>query len=165
MPGGIATIPEQRAGTYLAFRLGHEEFAIEAHRVRQIMGVRDFAAVPHTPPCVKNAINLRGTVIPVVDLRLRFGLPKQDYAPGTCMIVVEVEQEGAWTLSGVVVDEVSDVLSLEAGNIEDMPDCGRGATKPYLLGIAKRKGNETILLDINVVLSKLELREAADECG
>src|SRR5580704_15606028 len=101
---------DQRAGKYLTFILGREEFAIQVLRVREIMGVQDITAVPQTPSYVKGVINLRGKVIPVVDLRLKFGMPEQEYTQRTCIVVVQIEQAGSRMLTGVVVDEVSEVV-------------------------------------------------------
>lgn len=152
---------DSRAGKYLTFGLGKEEFAIQVLRVREIMGVQDITAVPQTPCYVKGVINLRGKVIPVVDLRLKFGLPAQEYTQRTCIVVVQIEQGGTRMLTGVVVDEVSEVLTLQSGDIEDTPDFGRGVATPYLLGMAKIKGKVKILLDINMVMTAQEMHGLA----
>lgn len=144
---------DQRAGKYLTFQLGNEEFAIQVLRVREIMGVQEITAVPHTPQYVKGVINLRGKVIPVVDLRLKFGLPEMEYSQRTCIIVVQIHSEVQKLLIGVIVDAVSEVLTLQAGEIENTPDFGNGVATPYLLGMAKIKGKVKILLDIDIVLS------------
>lgn len=150
---------DQRVGKYLTFLLGHEEFAIRVLKVREIMGIQDITAVPQTPGYVKGVINLRGKVIPVVDLRLKFCLPEKEYTQRTCIIVVQVQAGGVSMLTGIVVDEVSEVLNLAAGDIEDTPDFGEGANSAtaYLLGMAKVKGKVKILLDIDRVLSSQEL--------
>lgn len=153
---------EVRAGKYLTFGLGKEEFAIQVLRVREIMGVQDITQVPQTPPYVKGVINLRGKVIPVVDLRLKFAMPEQEYTARTCIIVVQIEQDGAKMLTGVVVDEVSEVLNIQGADIEDTPEFGRGVATPYLLGMAKIKGKVKILLDINMVMSATEIDGLAD---
>jgi purine-binding chemotaxis protein CheW len=163
MPSSVLEAPaaqknDSRAGKYLTFALGREEFAIQVLRVREIMGVQEITAVPQTPPYVKGVINLRGKVIPVVDLRLKFGLPEQEYTQRTCIIVVQVEHDGATLLMGVVVDEVSEVLTLQSGEIEDTPDFGRGVATPYILGMAKTKGKVKILLDINMVMSAQDMQ-------
>jgi len=157
---------DTRAGKYLTFRLGNEEFAIQVLRVREIMGVRDINAVPQAPGYVKGVINLRGKVIPVVDLRLKFGLEELEYTPRTCIIVVQIEvaqsgppgaADGSVLLQiGVIVDAVSEVLTLQGSDIENTPDFGAGVAIPYLLGMAKIKGKVKILLDINRVLSAQE---------
>ena len=106
---------------------------------------------------MKGVINLRGKVIPVVDLRLKFGLPEIEYTQRTCIIVVQVEADSHNMLMGIVVDGVAEVLNLVPGDIEDTPDFGRGVVTPYLLGMAKIKGNVKILLDIDQVLTSQEL--------
>lgn len=153
---------DARAGKYLTFGLGKEEFAIQVLRVREIMGVQDITAVPQTPDYVKGVINLRGKVIPLVDLRLKFGMPEQEYTARTSIIVVQIEQNGAKMLTGVVVDEVSEVLNMQARDIEDTPEFGRGVATPYLLGMAKIKGKVKILLDINMVMGAQEIPGLAD---
>ncbi|MGQ9634488.1 MAG: chemotaxis protein CheW [Bryobacteraceae bacterium] len=150
---------DHRAGKYLAFQLGQEEFAIQVLKVREIMGVQDITAVPQTPHYVKGVINLRGKVIPVVDLRLKFGLPEAAYTQRTCIIVVQVSHGSGSMLMGIVVDGVSEVLTLTGADIEDTPDFGHGITVPYLLGMAKTKEGVKILLDIDQVLSTQEVHK------
>jgi purine-binding chemotaxis protein CheW len=150
---GVQQKTDARAGKYITFRLGSEEFAIEVLRVREIVGIQEITAVPNTPHGVKGVINLRGKVIPVVDLRLKFGLAELQYSQRTCIIVVQIDGEAGSLLVGVIVDSVSEVLTLQAGDIEDTPDFGNGEPAPYLLGMAKIKGKVKILLDINAALS------------
>lgn len=149
---------DDRAGKYLVFHLSREEFGIRVLKVREIMGVQDITAVPQTPGYVKGVINLRGKVIPVVDLRLKFWLPETEYTQRTCIIVVQVKGEGGVMPMGIVVDGVAEVLNLAPGDIEDTPDFGRGVATPYLLGMAKVKGKVKILLEIDQVLTSQELR-------
>ena len=149
---------DNRTGKYLAFHLGREEFAIQVLKVREIMGIQDITAVPQTPVFVKGVINLRGKVIPVVDLRLKFGLQEVEYTARTCIIVVQIQApDGGVSLTGIVVDEVSEALNIAAGEIEDTPDFGDGVSTPYILGMAKGKGKVKILLDIDRVLQAQEL--------
>ena len=122
------------------------------------MGIQEITAVPQTPCYVKGVINLRGKVIPVVDLRLKFGLPELEYTPRTCIIVVQIESDAGKLMIGVIVDAVSEVLTLQTGDVEDTPDFGSGVATPYLLGMAKIKGKVKILLDINMVLSSQDLQ-------
>jgi purine-binding chemotaxis protein CheW len=153
-----AASADQRPGKYLTFLLGREEFAIQVLKVREIMGIQDITAVPQTPSYVKGVINLRGKVIPVVDLRLKFCLPEMEYTQRTCIIVVQVESAGTTLHTGIIVDAVSEVLNLAAGDIEDTPDFGEGSSAAsYLLGMAKVKGKVKILLDIDQVLSAQEV--------
>jgi purine-binding chemotaxis protein CheW len=154
---------DTRAGKYLTFLLDREEFGIQVLKVREIMGIQEITAVPQTPDCVKGVINLRGKVIPVVDLRLKFGIPEAEHTQRTCIIVVEVQSEGASILMGIVVDEVSEVLNLASSDIEDTPDFGQGVVTPYLLGMAKVKGKVKILLDIDHVLSSQGLIQGLEE--
>ena len=135
----------------------HSAFGVGVLKVREIMGIQDITAVPQTPPYLKGVINLRGKVIPVVDLRLKFGLPGLGLTQRTCIIVVQVKGESGPLLMGIVVDEVSEVLTLAAGDIEDTPDFGANVTTSYILGMAKSKGKVKILLDINEVLTSQEI--------
>jgi purine-binding chemotaxis protein CheW len=153
----IAGGKEDRAGKYLAFHIGREEFAIRVMKVREIMGVLEITAVPQMPEHVKGVINLRGKVIPVVDLRQKFGLPGIEYDQKTCIIVVHARGEAGPMLIAIVVDRVSEVLNLAVADIEDTPDFGGGGKVPYLLGMAKSKGRVRILLDIDEVLRSGEL--------
>jgi purine-binding chemotaxis protein CheW len=156
----VTSIPaaDPRAGKYLTFKLGKEEFGIHVLRVREIMGVQDITAVPGTPPHLKGVINLRGKIIPVVDLRLKFALPDAPFTQATCIIVVQVILDGESAMIGVIVDCVSEVLNLAGSDIEDSPDFGEGAGTSFVLGIAKCKGSVKILLRIEDVLTFHELR-------
>ncbi len=146
---------DPRAGKYLTFQLGKEEFAVQVLHVREIMGVQEITAVPQMPYHVKGVLNLRGKVIPVIDLRLKFGMPELEYSQRTCIIVVQVEGQAGKISTGIIVDGVSEVLTLQSADIEDTPDFGMGAATPYLLGLAKIKGKVKILLDINKVLQEM----------
>ncbi len=115
-------------------------------------------AVPGTPPHLKGVINLRGKIIPVVDLRIKFTFPEAPYTQTTCIIVVHVAQEGEQTTLGLIVDGVCEVLNIGAADIEDPPDFGEGAEIRFILGIAKFKGSVKILLQIEDVLTIKELR-------
>jgi purine-binding chemotaxis protein CheW len=153
-----APVPETRAGKYLTFQLGKEEFGIQVRHVREIMGVQDITAVPGTPAHMKGVINLRGKIIPVVDLRLKFKFDAIPFTEKTCIVVVQVAQEGNQAMIGLIVDGVSEVLTLGANDIEDAPDFGEGNETPFVLGIAKFKGTVKILLKIEEVLTLQELR-------
>src|SRR5438309_7255294 len=106
-----------RAGKYLTFQLANEEFGIRVLKVREIMGLQEITAVPQTPAHVKGVINLRGKVIPVIDLRLKFGLPAAEYTQRTCIIVAQVQGEAGPIQMGVIVDGVSEVLNLTGADI------------------------------------------------
>jgi purine-binding chemotaxis protein CheW len=154
----LTATTDTRTGKYLVFQLARDEFGIRVMKVREIMGVQDITAVPQTPAHVKGVINLRGKVIPVVDLRLKFGLPEAEYTQRTCIIVVHVQRGTNSMLMGIVVDGVAEVINLAASDIEDTPDFGQGVSTPYLLGMAKIKGKVKILLEIDQVLTSQELR-------
>src|SRR5579863_5151021 len=153
------SVVDRRAGKHLAFYVGREQFAIGVLGVREIMGLQEITAVPHTPAYVKGIINLRGKVVPVVDLRLKFGMPATEYTVRTCIIVVDLPGENGSVLMGVVVDSVSEVMNITAGEIEDAPDFGEDVSIPYLIGIAKSKGKVKLLLNIEKVLTTSELTD------
>ena len=155
-PAQAASI-DVRAGKYLTFQLANEEFGIRVLKVREIMGLQEITAVPQTPSHIKGVINLRGKVVPVIDLRLKFGMPPQEYTPRTCIIVMRTRQADEEMMVGMIVDGVVEVLNLAASDIEDTPDFGPGVVTPYLTGMAKIKGRVKILLDIDHVLSSSEL--------
>jgi purine-binding chemotaxis protein CheW len=156
---------DQRAGKYLTFGLGNEEFAIQVLRVREIMGIQEITAVPQTPSYVKGVLNLRGKVIPVVDLRLKFGLPEIEYTQRTCIIVAQIESQNGKFMIGIIVDGVSEVLTLQAADIEDTPDFGNGVETPYILGMAKIKNKVKILLDISMVFTAQEVQRLGGVTG
>jgi purine-binding chemotaxis protein CheW len=148
-----------RAGKYLTFHLAREEFGIRVLKVREIMGLQEITAVPQTPAHIRGVINLRGKVVPVIDLRVKFGLTAAEYTQRTCIIVTQVQSGSASVLVGIIVDGVSEVLNLAASEIEDTPDFGEDIGSRYLLGMAKAKGKVKILLDIDKVLSVQELHD------
>ena len=154
----VSATTDDRSGKYLTFQLGNEEFGIRVLKVREIMGIQEITAVPQTPGHVKGVINLRGKVVPVIDLRLKFGLPSAEYTQRTCIIVTQVQGESGLILMGVIVDGVSEVLNLAGSDIENTPDFGEDVAAQYLLGMAKVKGKVKILLDIDRVLSSQDLR-------
>ena len=148
---------QPKGGKYLTFGLGSEEFGVAVLHVREIMGIQDVTSVPQTPHFVKGVLNLRGKVIPVIDLRLKFGLPEKEYTQRTCIIVAQLHQGIANRLIGIIVDGVSEVLTIQADDVEDTPDFGNGVEIPYILGMAKIKGKVKILLNMNQVLTSGEL--------
>lgn len=156
-----APAAKQRGGKYLVFHLGREEFGVHVLKVREIMGLQEITAVPQTSSFVKGVINLRGKVIPVIDLRLKFGLEPSEYTQRTCIIVVQVAAEAGPTQMGAVVDGVSEVLTIQESEIEDTPEFGAEVDMPYILGMAKVKGKVKILLDIDQVLSSHEVSRLA----
>lgn len=151
------SVADARIGKYLAFEVNGETCCIPVLQVREIIGLQDITFVPQTPAFVRGVTNLRGKVIPIVDLRRRFNLPPAADTPRTCIIVVQVAVEGHRTLMGIVVDTVAEVLSIGPADIEDTPMFGQGVSTPYLLGMANIKGQVKLLLDIDKLLTMGEL--------
>ncbi|HJT87782.1 MAG TPA: chemotaxis protein CheW [Bryobacteraceae bacterium] len=146
-----------KSAKYLTFHLGSEEFAIDVIKVKEIIGVQDITAVPHTPHYVSGVINLRGKVIPVLDLRRKLGLPEAPDSPHRCIVVVQPDIEHGTVLSGLIVDGVSEVLTLSSAEIEPTPDFGEGIHIRHVLGIAKPKGKVKIVLDVDpLVMSDID---------
>ena len=148
---------DNREGKYLSFSLAKEEYGIGILKVKEIIGMMPITTVPRTPPFVKGVINLRGKVIPVVDLRLKFGIEEMGYTERTCIIVVEIASQAGSVLTGIVVDSVSEVLNIKGGDIEETPNFGAKFDTDYILGMAKITGGVKILLDIDKVLSAEEI--------
>ena len=146
-----------KEGKYLTFTLAEEEYGIGILKIKEIIGMLPITSVPQTPDFVKGVINLRGKVIPVMDLRLRFGMPSIDYTERTCIIVVEIGGSSGTVLIGIVVDAVSEVLNIKGDDIEKTPTFGTKLNTDYILGMAKMEGGVKILLDIDRVLSNDEL--------
>jgi purine-binding chemotaxis protein CheW len=148
-----ATATPSRTGKYLLFLLGAEEYGIPVLKVREIVGPQEPAPVPHTPAYVKGVINLRGKIIPITDLRLRFGLEAVETTDRTCIIVVNVEGAASEVLAGVVVDQVLEVADIGGDDIEDIPDFGQAVDVSYVLGIAKTERGVRILLNTDSMLA------------
>ena len=149
-------------GKYLTFTLGQEEYGIEILKVREIIGYMEITSVPRTPEYVKGVINLRGQVIPVLDLRTRFDMPVAEVTEQTCIIVVEISLQNRRFSAGLVVDQVQEVLDIDAENIEDSPQFCSSVQTDCILGIGKVANAIKILLDIDKVLGNTGLGELAD---
>ena len=146
------------AGKYLTFALAEEEYGLPVLKVREIIKMMDITQVPQMPAHVKGVLNLRGKVIPVIDLRVKFGFASADVTARTCIIVVEVARAVGPVLMGVIVDHVSDVLNLVAEEIEETPEFGDRVSTDYMKGVAKVKGTVKILLDLDRVLGTEDAR-------
>jgi len=146
-----------KTGKYLTFTLENEEYGIGILKAKEIIGMMAITSVPRTPNFVKGVINLRGKVIPVIDLRLKFNMGEIPYTDRTCVIVVEIDSDSETVLIGIVVDSVSEVLNINKNEIEDSPAFGTKLETDYILGMAKTDGRVKILLDIDKVLSKKEM--------
>ena len=157
-----------KEGKYLTFALAHEEYGLEILKVREIIGYMDITGVPQTPHHVKGVINLRGQVIPVIDLRAKFGMETTDVTEETCIIVVEISQGSHKFSTGIVVDHVQEVLDVAGEDIEETPQFGSGFNADFILGMGKVGDNVKILLDIDQVLGGDDFSRLAgdfDEMG
>lgn len=147
------TASSANAGKYLTFKLGDESYGIAVLKIREIIRMTDITTVPQMPSYVKGVINLRGKIIPVADLRVRFGIGDAANTEHTCIVVVQITlPTGGKVQTGLVVDAVEEVINIGAGEIEDTPDFGASVDTRYILGMAKVKGAVKTLLDIDGVL-------------
>ncbi len=153
VPEGIKDAISQKEGKYLTFALGSEEYGLEILKVREIIGYMDITSVPQTQNYVKGVINLRGQVIPVVDLRAKFGMEPADITEQTCIIVAETNQGSRNRSTGIIVDRVQEVLDIAGDNIEEAPEFDSSVRIDFILGIGKIGESIKILLDIDKVLS------------
>jgi len=152
-PSPLIQNPARIGGKFLTFYLAGEEYGIAILKVHEIIGMMAITSVPRTPTFIRGVINLRGKVIPIVDLRSKFDMPPQDQTSETCIIVVNVQRVEI----GIVVDRVSEVLNISGDDIEDAPSFGVDVNTDYILGIGKSQGKVKILLDIDRVLSDQEV--------
>lgn len=142
---------------YLTFTLGEEVFALEIASVREVLEYTSITKVPRTPEYIRGVINLRGRAVPVVDVRLKFGMPATERTVNTCIIIVEVDLEGESTVLGALSDSVKEVMDIEPENIEPAPRIGTSIKADFIKGIGKHGEDFIILLDINKVFSEEEL--------
>ncbi|NOX33076.1 MAG: purine-binding chemotaxis protein CheW [Deltaproteobacteria bacterium] len=147
-----------KTGKYLTFTLKEEEYGIGILKVKEIIGMMPITSVPGTPEFVKGVINLRGKVIPVIDLRLKFSMDSIAYSERTCIIVVEIDAESGTVFIGIIVDAVSEVLNIKKEEIEESPAFGAKLNMEYILGMAKMGNRVKILLDIDKVLNAQEIK-------
>lgn len=151
-----------QAGKFLTFSLGEEEYGLEILKVQEINGMMPITRVPRTPEWVRGVINLRGRVIPVVDLRLKFGLEATEDTERTCIIVVQLDRDDLTLVMGIVVDAVSEVLNLVDDQIEQAPNFGSDAAAQFIIGVGKIAGQGfVLLLDIDAVLGSDDLETVA----
>ncbi len=155
----MGTVAEKKdissyAGKFLTFALGNEEYGIEIIKAREIIGLMEITTVPQTPDYMKGVINLRGKVIPIIDLRLKFAMPEVEHTRETCIIVVEVGSAQV----GIIVDGVSEVTDIKGEDIEDAPNFKQEIDTNFIMGLGKTKQKIIILLDIEGVLTTEELK-------
>jgi len=163
--GGASELGIQLAGKYLTFKLGDEEYGLQILKVQEIIRMQTVTRVPRTPDYLRGVINLRGKVIPVVDLRRKFGLCDQDDTERSCIIVVQIMNANATVTMGIIIDEVREVLDIVAENIEETPSFGANVDAEFILGIGKIGQSVKILLDIDKVLSVSEITTLKTAAG
>lgn len=146
---------ENKGGKYLTFELGNEEYGLELLRVREIIALMDITSVPLTPSYVRGVMNLRGKVIPVVDLRSKFGMERTEDHDRKCIIVVDVMRGDQPVQMSILVDAVSEVLHIDDDAIEVVAQLNTGLEADFIQGMAKAKGGVKILLNIDTVLSSV----------
>ena len=155
---------EMAASTqYLTFKLGEETFALDVAEVREILDFTSVTKVPRTPSFMRGVINLRGSVVPVMDLRLKFGMSATEQTVNSCIIVVEMSMEGDQVVIGVLADAVQEVIDMEPEQIEPAPRIGTKLNMDFILGMGKHNGAFMMILDIDKIFesSDLDLQEAA----
>lgn len=143
---------------YLTFQLAGEEYGIGILKIKEIIGMMPITPIPQAPDFVKGVVNLRGMVIPVIDLRLRFGMGNAEQNARTCIIVVEIEADLGNIVIGVVVDAVSEVMNIKNEDIEETPNLGGSLNTDFIMGMAKMDGGVKILLDIDRVFKESEIK-------
>lgn len=144
-------------GKYLTFFIGKEEYGIPIRKVKEIIKMMEITGIPKTPDFIKGVINLRGKIIPIMDLRLKFDLEPIGYTPRTCIVVVELIMEEIKRQFGIIVDTVSEVVNIQKGELEPPPQYGTVLDAGYLTGMGKVKGKVILLLDIEKVFSSQEM--------
>jgi len=147
---------------YLTFKLEDEVFALDISKVREVLDFTTITKVPRTPEFMRGVINLRGSVVPVVDMRLKIGMTKTEKTVNTCIIIVEISLDGDTTILGALADSVQEVLDLEPGQIEPAPKIGTRLRTEFIRGMGKRDEHFIIILDIDKVFSADELSLVQD---
>jgi len=147
---------------YLTFNLAGEQYGVEILKVKEIIGLLEITRVPRIPDFVRGVMNLRGKVIPIIDLRKKFDMESTEDTEQTCIIVVDIMQENVSLQMGIVVDSVSEVLDINEDSVEETPTFGTEVSTVFIKGIAKTKGGVKILLNIEEVLTTNELQSLAE---
>jgi purine-binding chemotaxis protein CheW len=152
---------------YLTYKLGDEVFALDITKVREVLDFTTITKVPRTPEFMRGVINLRGSVVPVVDLRLKFGMSRTDKTVNTCIIITEVTVDGDTTVLGALADSVQEVIVLEPGGISAPPKIGTKLRTEFIKGMGKQDDHFIIILDIDKVFStdELAIAKATEEAA
>jgi len=165
---GINRTRALKGGKFLTFLMANEKYGLEILKVREIIGMMDVTSVPTTPSFVRGVINLRGKVIPVIDLRLKFGIEAKEDMQKTCIIVVHLVRPAQEMTMGIIVDEVSDVLDISQDQIEPPPSFGANIRTDFILGMGKVDQKVVTMLDIDRVLTEHEValvENSAEKAG
>jgi purine-binding chemotaxis protein CheW len=147
---------------YLTFRLDEEGFALDVAKVREILDFTTITRVPQTPSFMKGVINLRGSVVPVIDMRLKFGMTETEKTVNTCIVVVEVEFDNESIILGALADSVQEVVEMEPNQIEPAPRIGTRLNTDFIKGMGKRGDNFIMILDIDKIFTSDEIRMAQE---
>ena len=153
----MAIAAESVTTQYLTFKLGEEAFALDIAKVREVLDFTSVTKVPRTPDFMRGVINLRGSVIPVVDLRVKFGMTRTESSVNACVIITEVTVDGDTTVLGALADSVQEVLDLDADTIAPPPRIGTKLKTDFIKGIGKQQDRFVILLDIDRIFSSDEI--------
>lgn len=154
---GVAGITESLQ--YLTFKLADEIFALDVAKVREILEVTTITKVPQTPDFMRGVINLRGSVVPVVDMRLKFGMSMTEQTVNTCIIVVEINLDGDTMVLGALADSVQEVVEMEPEGIEPAPNIGTKLNTDFIRGMGKIDDHFVMILDIDKIFSSAELAD------
>jgi purine-binding chemotaxis protein CheW len=157
----MTTATEATATQYLTFNLGEEVFALDIGQVKEVLDFATATRIPRTPDFVRGVINLRGIVVPVVDLRLKFGMSKTEQTVSTCVIITEIVVDGEPTVVGALADSVLEVIDLDAGQIEPAPRLGTRLNSEFISGMSKQHDRFIILLDIDRIFTSDEIAAIA----
>jgi len=144
-------------GNFLTFLLGEEVYGLPIKKAREIIGMMEITHIPRTQKYIKGVINLRGKIISIIDLRLKFGMDGTDYTERTCIIIIEVESGANQRLVGIVVDAVCEVLNIQKNEIDPAPDYETRIEREFIIGLGKMKDRVVLILDIEMILNHEEL--------
>ena len=153
----------EASNSFLTFKLGDEEFGAHVNQVLNILEMMKITQVPKTPEYMKGVINLRGSVLPVIDTRIKFGLPETEYTSNTCIVVMDLDLDGDTVNIGAIVDEVLSVIEIEEDQIEPPPSIGNQYKSEFIYGMAKVQENFVMLLDMQKVLSREEMADISNK--
>ncbi len=158
----METESKNQIKSYLTFRLGNEEFAAHVSKVLNILEMTPITKVPKAPVYLKGVINLRGAVLPVIDARLKFGMPEAEYTNNTCIIVLDIDVDGESVHVGAIVDSVQAVLEIDNSQIMPLPTLGSRYKSEFIIGMAKIDERFIIILNMDAVFSIDEITEIVD---